>query len=151
MFIARDSAVAWDPYQITWTISETISFAIKFHTYILALTFGRAQDFWSSGKLRFTKASLKLVAAPWDWYLPHSVNCIVHNSRSTRIKPAESKNLEARGQFIKLKRVDEHINKSLRAITKFKEIQISNVGFSYKLGSDVPHRWCSTANCLAKF
>ncbi len=56
-----------------------------------------------------SKASLELVAAPWDWYLPHLLKCVVINSRGTSIKPAESKNPEAIRQFRKLKRVVEHI------------------------------------------
>ncbi len=93
----------------------------------------------------------RLSSAQLDCRIPHLLNIVVQYYACTSLKLAETKNADVRENPSELERIFEHIHKSLGARIQLEGIQIRNLGFSYKLGTHAPHKWCSTAKVVGTF
>lgn len=92
----------------------------------------------------------QLLGCPWEWCIPHFLNCALVDAFGTSLDPAKSKNALARAVIVRAKKVVEHVNKSHPTQTLLRELQVAAAESVLKLLSDVPQRWLSTTNLLRR-
>ncbi|CAK9224110.1 unnamed protein product [Sphagnum troendelagicum] len=91
-----------------------------------------------------------LIDAWWEWCISHLIHLALTEAFGTSIDPNNSKNVDARCFFQRIKKVIEAVNKSEYLQGAFEEAMLELLETYLKLLNSSQHRWSSTALVLER-
>ncbi|KAH8948587.1 hypothetical protein BDL97_11G101900, partial [Sphagnum fallax] len=91
-----------------------------------------------------------LIDAWWEWCISHLIHLALTEAFGTSIDPNNSKNMDARCFFQRIKKVIEAVNKSEYLQGAFEEAMFELLETYFKLLNSPQHRWSSTVLAYRK-
>jgi hypothetical protein len=123
-----------------WSLGVLKEFGIKVMLDVLTSTSDSGSD---------VKRTLDiLIDAWWEWCISHLIHLALTEAFSTSIDPNNSKNVDARCFFQRIKKVIEVVNKSKYLQGALEEAMLELLETYLKLLSSPQHRWSSTSLVL---
>ncbi|CAK9223988.1 unnamed protein product [Sphagnum troendelagicum] len=125
-----------------WSSGVLEEFGIKVMLDVLTSTLDSGSD---------VKRTLDiLIDVWWEWCISHLIHLALTEAFGTSIDPNNSKNVDARCFFQRIKKVIETVNKSEYLQGAFEEAMLELLETYFKLLNSPQHRWSSTALVLER-
>jgi len=125
-----------------WSSGVLEEFGIKVMLDVLTITSDSGSD---------VKRTLDiLIDAWWEWCISHLIHLALREAFGTSIDPNNSKNVDARCFFQRIKKVIEAVNKSEYLQGAFEEAMLELLETYLKLLNSPQHQWSSTALVLER-